>query len=313
MKIIVGIIASDNDSYNDFKNIWIKNIVKVKKDAYLSKLIDFYFLYSDSKGETKNHICLDTGEILYVDFYDKNDKFEKVTHSLFARTMCFFNHMISCLNLLDEKECLRYTHEGLYFLRTNLSTLFDFKLITQWFKDKPKIHFAGGSFNGYYNNIYTTFSGTNIIMTYDVMKYVFFNKEKARLDCYLEDEAISDLIIQNLGVFIINVKRLDFIEMEEVDVNGTIWPATPNSIIYHKTVKGDKDIFTFRFKTFNRTNDINVMNYIVNELWKDDYDLTKVINQISKFYLPVLPIVEEGPKYRDLFSKKCFKILNLYK
>ena len=310
MKIIVGIIASDNDSYKDFKNIWIKNIVRVKKDVCLSKLFDFYFLYSDSKGETKN-ICSETGEIIYVDYYDKNDKFEKVTLSLFARTMSFFNYMIETFNLLDENESLKYTNEGLYFLRTNLSTLFDFKLIEQWCRDKPKVNFLGGSFNGYYNNIHTTFSGTNMIMSYDVMKYVFFNKEKAELNHYLEDEAISNLIVRNLDVFIINVKRLDFIEMEEVDVNGIIWPATPNSIIYHKTTKGDKDVFTFRFKTFNRTNDINVMNYIVNELWKDEYDLTKAINQISKFYLPALPIVEEGPKYNELFSKKCFKILNL--
>lgn len=311
MKIIVGIIASDNDSYKDFKNIWIKNILKVKKDAYLSKLFDFYFLYSDSTCESKSNICTETGEVLYVDFYDNNDKFEKVTLSLFARTMSFFNYMIESLNLFDENIYLKYKNEGLYFLRTNLSTLFDFKLITKWFEDKPRINLLAGSFNGYYNNIYTTFSGTNMIMTYDIMKYVFLHKEKAKLEYLLEDEAISNLIVENRDVFIINIKRLDFIEMEEVEVNDTIWPATPNSIIYHKTTKGDIDIFTFRFKTFNRINDINVMNYIVNELWKDDYNLNQIVNNISKFYSPELPIVEEGPKYRELFSKRCFKILNL--
>lgn len=311
MKIIVGIIASDNDSYKDFKNIWVKNILKVKSDAYLSKLFDFYFLYSDSTCESKTNICTKTGKVLYVDFYDNNDKFEKVTLSLFARTMSFFNYMIESLNLYDEDICLKYKNEGLYFLRTNLSTLFDFKLLAKWFEDKPRMNLLAGSFNGYYNNIYTTFSGTNIIMTYNIMKYVFFNKEKAKLDYLLEDEAISELIIKNLDVFIINIKRLDFIEMEEIDVNGTIWPATPNSIIYHKTIKGDRDIFTFRFKTFNRTNDINVMNYIVNELWKDNYDLNKTVDNISKFHLPELPIVEEGPKYGELFSKRCFKIINL--
>ena len=311
MKIIVGIIASDNDSYKDFKNIWIKNILKVKKDAYLSKLFDFYFLYSDSTCESKSNICTETGEVLYVDFYDNNDKFEKVTLSLFARTMSFFNYMIESLNLFDENIYLKYKNEGLYFLRTNLSTLFDFKLITKWFEDKPRINLLAGSFNGYYNNIYTTFSGTNMIMTYDIMKYVFLHKEKAKLEYLLEDEAISNLIVENRDVFIINIKRLDFIEMEEVEVNDTIWPATPNSIIYHKTTKDDIDIFTFRFKTFNRMNDINIMNYIVNELWKDDYNLNKIVNNISKFYSPELPIVEEGPKYRELFSKRCFKILNL--
>jgi hypothetical protein len=311
MKIIVGIIASDNDSYKDFKNIWVKNILKVKNDECLSKLFDFYFLYSDSKSESKNIICVETGKILYVDFYDKNDKFDNVTHSLFARTMSFFNYMIESLQLFDEKICLEYTKEGLYFLRTNLSTLFDFKLLIKWFEDKPRINLLAGSFNGYYMNKNTTFSGTNMIMTYDIMKYVFLNKEKAKLNILLEDEAISNLIVQNLDMFIINLKRLDFIEMEKVKVNNTIWPATPNSIIYHKTTKGDTDIFTFRFKTFNRTNDINVMNYIVNELWKDDYDLNKVVDNISNFYSPKLPIVEEGPKYGELFSKRCFKIINL--
>jgi hypothetical protein len=315
MKIIIAIVASNNSNYEEFKNVWLKNILQVKKDPYLSQVYDFYFLYSDSNGESKKIMFNEVGapkKTLYIDFYDKQDQeqFESISHSIFSRTINFFNYIISDLNLIEHQ--LKYKEDGLFFIRTNISTVFDFKLMLKWFENKPKSNFFGGSFNGFYNGLLTTVSGTNLIFSFDVMMYLTFNKHKVNMKFYLEDEAISQLIIQELHVFIINVKRLDFIEMKAVQVRPDyLWPATPNSIIYHKTQIGDENIFTFRFKTFNRNNDVIVMNYIVNELWKEDFRLNNLVKSVSKLYKPELYISEEAPLYGELYSKRPFKIFNL--
>jgi hypothetical protein len=311
MKIIVGIVASDNENYTEFKKVWVKNISQVKKDPYLSQLFDFYFLYSEAK-DSKKIMYKDTQQVLYVDFYDKEDQFETVSHGIFARTITFFNYMINIFGLTDNTSYLKHREDGLFFVRTNLSTVFDFKLMGEWFKDKPKSNFFGGSFNGFYNGIHTSISGTNLIFSLDTMMYLTFNKDKIDMSVFLEDEAISQLIIHNLNIFIINVKRLDFIEMEEIHIPPNhIWPATPNSIIYHKAEVGDNDIFSFRFKTFNRDNDVIVMNRIVDELWKDNNNLNDIVQKVSKMYDPPLPLSTEAPTYGKLYSNRPFRIFNL--
>lgn len=314
MKIVIGIIASDNENYLEFKKAWVQNIAQVKKDQYLSNVFDFYFLYSDSKGASKQIKYKETNQLLYTDFYHSVDtsEFESVTHSIFARTISFFDYMIKIYKLYEDEYYSKHKEEGLYFIRTNLSTAFDLKLMSRWFETKPKTNFFGGSFNGFYNGLYTTISGTNLIFSLDIMMFLTDNKDKVDMKVYLEDEAISQLIIHKLNVFIINVKRLDFIEMEEVRIPPDhVWPATPNSIVYHKAKIGDEEIFTFRFKTFNRDNDVIVMNYVVNELWNPNYRLDNLVKQISNAYEPPLPISDEAPTYGDLYSKRPFKIFHL--
>jgi hypothetical protein len=314
MKIIIGIVASDNENYVEFKKAWVKNISQVKKNPQLANLFDFYFLYSDSKESSKQIMYKQTKQILYTDFYDKRDakEFESVTHSLFFRTMSFFEYMIKIFRLNEDEYYTKYKDDGLFFVRTNLSTVFDFKVMSKWFEDKPKTNFFGGSFNGFYNGLYTTISGTNLIFSLDTMLFLTFNKDMVDMKVMLEDEAISQLIIHKLNIFIINVKRLDFIEMEEVRIPPDhVWPATPNSIVYHKTKIGDEDIFTFRFKTFNRDNDVIVMNFVIDELWKNEFRLNHLVNKVSNLYEPKLPLSEEGPTYGELYSKRPFKIFHL--
>ncbi len=309
MKIIVSIVASENENYAEFKKIWIKNIYKIKQNKYLSNLFDFYFLYSDSTGISKQYNY--NNELLYIDFYDNKDNFESITHSLFSRTMLFFEYMINTLNLNITEHIDYYKSTGLFFVRTNLSTAFDFKLLAKWIENKPKYNFFGGSINGWYNGLDTIFSGTNLIFSFDIIKYLFEHQNNIDINLYLEDEAISRYIIKNTTPFIINIKRLDFIEMEEVKLIQAYWDPTPNSIIYHKAEIGDNEIFTFRFKTFNRTNDIFVMNYMIDALWNETFTLSEIVKNISYLYNPPIPITTEGSIYGELFSKKPFKIIDL--
>jgi hypothetical protein len=316
MKIIISIIASDNLNYTEFKNVWIKHIMYIKNNHVLSKIFDFYFLYSDKNGKSCQ-VSLDN-KLLYTDFYDNNnipndynEINRNITKSILTRTGSFYIYIRHLLKLDDNNEYVKHKNKGLYFIRTNLSTLFDFDKLYKWIENKPKISFFSGSFNGFYNNLYTTISGTNMVFSLDVMIYISLNYKNLDLSIYLEDEAISQLIIQNLKVFLINIKRLDFIEMEQVILKDYTWPKTPNSIIYHKTMIGDQNIFSYRFKTFDRVHDINVMNSIIDDMIKSEsnFDLNKFVNETSLKYN--LIISEEAPSYGKLFSENTFKIINL--
>lgn len=316
MKIIVSIIASDNLNYNKFKDVWVKHIIQIKNNPVLKDVFDFYFLYSDKNGNSSAVSYKETSQILYTNFYDKNDisneytnNNKNITKSILIRTGAFYKYIKHILKLDNNDEYIKQKNNGLYFIRTNLSTLFDFNKLYKWIQNKPKVSFFSGSFNGFYNNLYTTISGTNMVFSLDVMIYISLNYDKLDLSVYLEDEAISQLVIQNLNVFLINIKRLDFIEMDEVVLKDYTWPATPNSIVYHKTTIGDSDIFSFRFKTFNREHDINVMNKLVEEMSLTNFDLNKFVNEISSNYK--LQISEEAPTYGKLYSENTFKIINL--
>lgn len=312
MKIIISIIASAD--YTKFKDTWVKYIKYINNNVILSEIFDFYFLYSDKNGKSCQ-VSLDN-KLLYTDFYDNDDipssyteHNRNITKSILNRTGVFYKYIKNILNLDDTNSYLNYKNKGLYFIRTNLSTLFDLNKLYKWIQDKPKVSFFGGSFNGFYNNLYTTISGTNMIFSLDVMIYISYKYNTLDLSHYLEDEAISQLIIQNLKVFLINIKRLDFIEMDAIVLKDYTWPVTPNSIIYHKTIIGDENVFSFRFKTFNREHDITVMNSIIECMTFNDFNLTEFVNKTSINHN--LQISEESPTYGKLFSENTFKIINL--
>jgi hypothetical protein len=316
MKVIVAIIASKDPVYNKFKDIWIKciNYIKTTNLNY-----DFYFIYSEEIQDERENDIKFTLDIYpnYTNYYYKYIPFEtklmKREVIVLNKILDFYEYIKNKLNL-DNNDSYNYNtlEDTTYVLRTNLSSLFDFVKMYNYLLDKPKKNFFAGTINGFYNNIYTTISGMNSILSLDIIIYSINNANNIR--DYLkvlnyEDDTMSNYIIQNLNVFLINIKRLDFIEMEKVVLSTHVWPATPKSIIYQKCNIGDQDIFSFRFKTFNRTNDIEVMNMLNDNILKDGFILNNVVDFMSKScgYL----INTESETYGDLFSKKPFKIINL--
>jgi hypothetical protein len=312
MKIIVAIIASKDPLYNQFKEIWIRCINHIKTT---NLNYEFYFIYSE---EVKDNISYSLDIYSnYTNYYYKYKPFETELMRreviVLNKILDFYEYIRNKLNLNDNNSYNYNTLEDTtYILRTNLSSLFDFVKMYNYLLDKPKKNFFAGTINGFYNNIYTTISGMNSILSLDTMMYSIDNADNIRE--YLkvlkyEDDTMSNYIIRNLNVFLINIKRLDFIEMEEVVLPTHVWPATPKSIIYQKCNINDQGIFSFRFKTFNRTNDIEVMNMLNDNILKDGFDLNNFVNFMSKScnYL----INTESETYGELFSKKPFKIINL--
>lgn len=298
MKIIFCITSSSNDIYPEFKKIWIKNIDLIKQ-SNLKDAFEFYFVYSESVPE--NHV----NSLNYFDVYDESSKNTIPIHrSILFRNANFFKYCY--------KKQKYNTND--FFICTNLSSLFDFKKMYNWFLNKPTNKFFGGSINGFYNREFTTFSGMNMVMSSDIMEYIMNNYLKCDLSSFLEDEAISQLLLHEptlKDLQLINIKRLDFIEMKEVVFPTHSWPATPNSIIYHKAKFYDDTIFSFRFKTFNRNNDIKNMNLLIENLYNPDFNLANYINFVSHSYDPIALVREESPEYSSTLSEIPFKILNL--
>ena len=299
MKLIVSLVASYSEIFDQFKIIWINYIIKLRQ-LYPDLNISFYFLYSEvnvRKDRTIYHYTQDK-QLLYCDFYDEditgeNDRIRYISKSMFKRTLSFFNHLKDN-NLLNNET---------YILRTNLTTLFDFNKLMKWLNFKPKELFIGGSFNGSYEDINTSLSGTNMIMSSDIINYLSNYPYNIKyLNEYSEDEILSSLVIQNLHVYIINIKRLDLIEIDALPHLNI--PYIKPTISYHKCHISDESIFSFRFCTHNRLIDIDCMNVLSNQIHNSNIQ-NYVHNIIDKYNFD---LTTESPEYGKLFSESTFKI-----
>jgi hypothetical protein len=295
MKLIVVILASESPLFNAFKNVILDHFYNLPND--IKDKLEFYFIYSSNHNQI---IQKDN----YVDFHD----FEvdgDISKNMFIRTISLFRHLRSKYNLDNNENYFKHRDSPTYILRTNLTTFFDFKKLLDWLQDKPSKSFIAGSFNGLYNGVYTTLSGTNIIMTLDLMMYLSdIDTTIMNYQVFSEDELLSRHIIENLNVHIINLKRLDLIEMNEPQYNYVY----PKSIIYHKCKPFDDSIFSFRFKTFDRDLDLDNMKFFSENIHKTN--LTNLLNQFVILH-PTWKVTTENPEYASNYSERTFKIFNL--
>jgi hypothetical protein len=282
MKIIFGILASNND--NLLKESWVKSI-KNFKNTDNKNLIDFFFLYSentineltnqDIQNRTDQH-----GNRLFYDYYSET-KDETDTSSFVTRSISILKH-------LDQSQ------DGLptYFIRTDITTLFDFNKMTTWLEDKPTELFFGGSIVNSIqpNNFFL--SGTNLILSKDISKFLIQNQDiiTQELADKSDDLAISNAIIKNVNVNLCSVKRIDFLCNE-----------TSKFINYHKCVPYDKNIFCFRFKTLDKPFDISLMDKLTFLISTSHFDLNDFIKNTN------LKITSQHPEY-DMLSDNIFKL-----
>jgi hypothetical protein len=248
MKITFGILASTNDDYSSFLDIWIDNIKRFKAGPY-KDLIDFYFLYFEPD---RSHSVIEKENGCYYDYYSEYIPNISIMDSFLKRT-------VSLMDYLRDNNKL-----GTFFIRTNLSTLFNLNLFVKWSRTIPKKNLIAGSIIDHLNLIYTTISGANILLTRDLVNFVLNNKEHLLDESVLEgdDERISSLIIENIEVDLLLMKRLDFIESEYVK---------PACIVFQSGKVLD-NLFCYRFKTFDRKNDIKLMRIMFNNIYSISFN-----------------------------------------
>jgi hypothetical protein len=255
MKIIVAILASDNDCYPEFKKIWINQIINLIIENDLCDLYDFYFLYSDNQKSKQIE------KVLYSDYCDSTPYNNRI-ESFLIRTINFFDFILP-----------KYKDEKTFFIRTNLSTVFDFKILTRWMKLIPFKQFLGGI---YIDNINPIISGTGIIMSRDIVKFLTVNKNFINYSKYIDDVFISNFICANNDVVSLNISRIEIVVAE-----GS---SDKEPAIYFKNCKIHDDyVFSFRFKTNDRQKDVEMMKFFTDEMWKtNNFDiLTKMLKKFN--------------------------------
>jgi len=115
MTLIVGIIASYNETYNQYKKLWLKQIKKIES----KKLnIKFYFLYNKNNSDD---IIINKSN--YDLFFDHE---ENIKPGIYLKTLDFLKYLI------DNKII------GKFILRCNLSSFFYFEELLNNLKTLPQ-------------------------------------------------------------------------------------------------------------------------------------------------------------------------------
>ena len=266
LKLIVCIIASENPDYNNFKELWKANINYIKTNRNNKIEYDFYFVYG---GETNkiNHINYYTE--LYYDIPETLPNILRKT----IRSFEYFSH------IYDKGKSHK---QDFFVLRTNISTIFDFEKYTMWLDRSPLQNFLGGSMIEGYLGYGTTFSGTNTVMSFDIMKFIIKHQDRF-IYTYNEDTELSSLVMYNTNCYIKTMKRLDFLN---------------NKVIFHRCKLYNSDICCYRFKSNDRKRDYALAKIILDLIHNGKNVNDYVIDNFDEGI-----ISSEGEIYDDLSNK----------
>lgn len=292
MHLYIGVLASQNDIYDKFKENWIKHInntVRKIKSKEINLELKIYFLYD---GSSENNI------IQHENYADLYCNCEENLANMIIKTLIFFETI---------NPELQNTKDDVFILRTNLSSVFNFIYMYWWILQKqiPQYNFFGGPFIDRYNEKKNKISGTCMLLTKDIINLLCINKplytklvEELKYS-YLDDILLSALIIDNLEIYTINIKRLDLVinkgRFPGHDENSTI-------LLYHNCNINDNDIFCFRFKSYNRNHDIDCMNILIDQINDIEYaEYNKILQKYNIKHVCEHPIGE-------LYSRNIFKL-----
>ena len=91
-KIVFGILASTNEHYTEFLEIWIENIKKFKSGVD-GHLIDFYFIYSEphiSKTLIPEYDVCNPNQPMYYHYYSQYNENDSMMDSFLNRSILTF-------------------------------------------------------------------------------------------------------------------------------------------------------------------------------------------------------------------------------
>lgn len=232
-KVYVGILASHGEPYDAFKKVWLRSIEHTKHLDCKVKY-EFFFIYG---GKVVEVVQNDTNTTTYTDLYYA---YPETLPNMLRKTCKFFEHV-------EQLESNNKHKDDVFILRTNLSTLFDFKMYQEWLKGIPSRLFFGGSLIDGIHGKSTCFSGTNMIMSLDVMRFVVMHQDRFSYN-YNEDIELSCMVMMNVMCKLKSMKRLDFLD---------------DKLVYHKCDMFSEKVSCYRFKSSNRQQDVNNMHNIL--------------------------------------------------
>jgi len=191
-KAVILIFASnDLNIYKNLRKIW-------KKYMYLDPSIKVFFVYGKTSEEDK------------IEDFDNNSDI-------------YFPNIQESVNLQKTVEAMDKIHNEItyeYFIRTNLSTFWDFKKLHNRLIHLPKSNFYSG-IKGFCSEIEFV-SGTDIIITPDLVEAILKNKHLIDYNI-TDDVSLALLLNKNLKVPIINYPgRFDIISIHSINENERI-------------------------------------------------------------------------------------------
>lgn len=249
-RLIVGVIASESYEYDMMKKNWEKNVDNCDND------IEVYFLYADEKLSEPYKI--EKNSIKSYNFYIKC---EEIFENLLRKTIVFFEWVTN-----NKNKCM--------ILRSNLSTLFKLDEIFMLYKDLYKYkYFFGGTFVESYLELDTIFSGTNLTFSMDTLKLIVDNKNFLLKVKQNDDVVLSRYIFQNYyrTHYFYNIKRIDF---------------TDKLLFQYTKFNEIEKVLCYRFKSFSRIKDSQLMTSIL----KTSFDINYILDKIIFNYISYLTI-----------------------
>ena len=221
MILIVGIIASYNETYNQYKKLWILQIQKIIE----KKLpIKFYFLYNKNNSDD-----IENNKSEYDLFFNNYENFKQ---GIYLKTIDFFKYLQN--NSLTSK----------FILRCNLSSFFYFEKLLENLLTLPTNNLL------YCTYIFKRFpSGCGFIFSYDLLeKVINYDYKKYK---NIEDDVIFGHFFKEIKV---NKIEYEFYLFEEKNKDyDKIIKFTDN---FHFRTKHPDGILIFN-KLFNYYYKIN--------------------------------------------------------
>jgi hypothetical protein len=240
-KIAIGILASDEPIYVEFKELWLRNINKFKLTKY-GEYIDFYFLYS-CDGETKTNVYEYCN---YVDYCHENASYLPFLQNGLTRTLGFYEYIVS--NHRDE-----YT----YVMRTGISMCFHLMYLVEWIQSIPLItNLISGTVNpiSATNDIFL--SGGDMLFSIDVLNWLCENSKNLNTTLN-EDVCISHFVLHQYQQY----QPLNLLESSRLDFS--IMGIEPHNF----DLESCHRVHCFRFKTKDRSYDIALMEKLISYIY----------------------------------------------
>jgi hypothetical protein len=182
MKVLVLILASDSDNYNQFQELW-------RKYMNLDKDFECYFIKANPNISEDVIQINDTIYVKTLELYE----------NIFYKTQKAFQYFNSRLNEFD------------YIFRTNLSSCIIFSKYKKWLNTQPKENLYNGSILWAGPYIYA--SGCGFTCSPDVIR-IFNNTTTQQI--YLDDVTFGKICMDNnIKVSSAPLNNINLMNLEE--------------------------------------------------------------------------------------------------
>lgn len=228
------VLASDNHPlYNNARRVW-------KKYMYLDPTIKVYFVYGQLRGPLEDFDPLT--DLVYPDIIESYPV-------LIEKTIRAMEHIDS-----------EVTYD--YFIRTNLSTFWDFKNLHIHLNELPVFgcYSGDGPLPGY-TKYGWYLSGTDTIVTPEMIKSMIQNKNLIDY-CMIEDAAMGKFFHGHLRAPMLPNRICFFEDIISIDENQKI-----NDRITH-AIQTNKDHYRVKTQKNNRAEiDLHIYNHLLKRIY----------------------------------------------